>query len=129
MQCSLKKLTFIQLSLIFIKSFCNYYHWYEGGRCRVVFGLQYCYFFLKSLFSRTFTFTDIISNVFPWFAIRWMTGIFGRADMLQHPVIENFQQACVRIQYIFRQRLYQGPTESFHFMAHDPKNIFTRIKV
>ena len=49
--------------------------------------------------------------------------------MPQHSVIENFQLAFVSIQYFFRQRLWQSPTESFHYTAHDPKTFFKRMKI
>ena len=52
-----------------------------------------------------------------------MYQIFRRAD------IENFQLAFVSIQYFFHQRLWQSPTESFHYTAHDPKAFFKRIKI
>ena len=47
------------------------------------------------------------------------------SDMPQHPVMGNFQQACVGIQYLFRQTQNQSRTESFHFTAHDPKTFYT----
>ena len=55
--------------------------------------------------------------------------IFGWADMPQHSVIENFQLAFVSIQYFFRQRLWQSPTESFRYTVHDPKTFFKRMKI
>ena len=46
--------------------------------------------------------------------------IFRRADMPQHHVIKNFQQACVRILYLFSLRLRQSPTESFYSTVQKP---------
>ena len=48
--------------------------------------------------------------------------------MPQHSVIENFQLAFVSIQYFFRQRLWQSPTESFHYTAQEQTTFFKRMK-
>ena len=56
-------------------------------------------------------------------------GIFGRAVIPQHSVIEHFQLDCVSIQYFSRQRLWQSPTESFHYTAPNQKTFFKRMKI
>ena len=40
--------------------------------------------------------------------------------MPQHPVIKNFQEVYVRIQYPFHQKLWQSPMQNFHSTAYNP---------